>query len=144
MSNNVEKWSWGYVDFEITDKSDLKISLNQDGLEMEEYEWEQLRENHNDYSLLQYLADNGTGGAWGNGWAFMSDNDIYHQGWLTEAPVIVEDPEYFGEEEEEFIGQLTIKSYERGWWFPDYMVIDLIEKLRTDGFIIFTNLSKGS
>ena len=49
---------------------------------------------------------------------------------LTEAPCIAEDMSHHDDGKREVVGKL--------WWFPEYMLVDPVEELRTKGRVVFT------
>ena len=61
-----------------------------------------------------------------NGWDFVSPEDF---GALTEAPILSEEIIYTDEGEVERVGVV--------YWFPDYMIIDIIEQLIKNGEVVF-------
>ena len=112
-----------YANFEILPNGDLKITLTPEGkIELEEISFN-LENQYNDCDMLRDIIEHQLC----NGWTWVQPEDI---GALTEAPILSDNIVYNDNDIVEFINNV--------WWYPNYMIDNLIEKLYGDGYIIFT------
>ena len=111
-----------YTDFEILPNGNLKISLTPEGrIELEEISFN-LENQYNDYDMFRDLIEHQLC----NGWEWLQPEAI---GALTDAPILSNDV---------VCDDNGISNYVNVvWWYPNYMVDDIIEKLYSNGYLIF-------
>jgi hypothetical protein len=120
--NKTALQEYEYLIFEILKNGDLKLSLTPEG---QEFLTEKL-ENGYDVSIWYDLTeDSSVNGSY-------AVTDATEVGGLTEAPMIIN---YRDIDDE---AKVVINDDNIIWWFPDYMVTDELNKLLTEGYIIFT------
>jgi len=114
-----------YANFEILPNGNLKISLIPEGkIELTEIQ-EQYKEQWSDEIMFREIIEHQLC----NGWTWVQPEDI---GALTEAPILSDDVVYNDDGIVEFIDNV--------WWYPNYMVESLTEKLQENGYLIFTKV----
>jgi len=112
-----------YTDFEILPNGDLKITLNPEGkIELTETQ-EQYKDSWNDFDLFYNIIDYHLC----NGWTRLYPEDV---GALTESPILSQDVSYNDNGDIETVGDI--------FWYPNYQVENLAEKLLENGYLIFS------
>ncbi len=112
-----------FINLEQLENKNLKLVLTEEGREkLEDLIKEEKIELEILEDLLEYNSCNGQ-------ITFVLPNEI---GALTDSIILSTDYEYKNEESEE-------RNYYNIFWFPNYMVVNLAEKLLEDGQLIFTN-----
>lgn len=81
-------------------------------------------------AFTEMMSAGGTSSYLGNNWHIVPPESI---GALTDSPIIGYGAIYAEEDDQD----LPV-SYEKLWWFPQYMVTDPIEALLRDGVVVFT------
>lgn len=89
------------------------------------------------YSFFVDLFEEGAGTSsiFGNGHHFLSDDDKFYLGILTDSIVLGYGAIYDSHNDDALI------DFEKTWWFPDYQIVCPIKELLTKGQVTFT-LSK--
>ncbi len=111
-----------YADFEILPDGNLKISLTPEGkIELEEISFN-LENQYNDYDMLRDLIEYQLC----NRWTWIAPEST---GALTDAPILSNNVRYNN------AGEIVAEP--NVWWYPNYMIDDIIEKLYSNGYLIF-------
>lgn len=111
-------------DIKVQPNGSLEITATQEGRDW--IEEQQGRERDSTSILIDALEPYWTNGSYtpfdaGNANPFVG---------LTDAPCIAEEMTYEDDGKREVVGKL--------WWFPEYMLVDPVEELRTKGRVVFT------
>jgi len=119
-----------YIDLERMENGDLKISLNEDGIENAKDDGGITEDSFGD----DYFDD-----VQGNSdWLYFDDMSNYDLG-MSSSPCIT-DGFYFNKH-----NRLTDKKNFRDseiFWYPNYMIYDFAERLYEDGYVIFQTTNK--
>jgi hypothetical protein len=113
------------LNFEILKNGNLAITATKDGIEL----ISESNNTHNDtwWDLLEYTSCNGS-------YTLVEPHEV---GALTDSPIIAENIEY-----DEIDGKLIKIFPDKIWWFPEYCIIDELEKLKNGETIEFTLAEK--
>lgn len=118
--------SGNYLDMEILENGDLKISLTDEGKE-------EVEDNGIDFYKFYDLFDDIRGNS-----DFMFFEDLSDAGLvMTNAPGIT-DGYYFDDN-----GDITDKEHDDSviYWYPNYVISDFTEVLKEKGYVIFNTIS---
>ena len=125
-----------YLTIEVIANYNLSITATEEGKEF-------ILENLTKVNSQCIWAELTEYGCCNSGFAMVEPSVI---GALTESPIIGYDFSYYNEEElenmnimEQYRNPKGIKQIEYIWWFPNYMVIDELEKLLTESIVFESN-----